>query len=61
MRNDIKKSEEAMLANYEACHSNTCLFKELRKFIHMISRLSTGTNPDAHYVCGHITLFLFLK
>lgn len=39
MGNVIKRSEEAMLTNYEACDSNTCLFKELN-FIHITSRLS---------------------
>lgn len=39
MGNDIKRSEEAMLTNYEASDSNTSLFKELN-FIHIISRLS---------------------
>lgn len=54
MRNDIKRSKGTMLTNYETCHSNTCLLKQLKNFIQIISRLSTGTNPEGHYVCSHV-------
>lgn len=54
MRNDIKRREGAMLTNYEACHANTCLFKQLKNFIHIISRLSRETNREGHHVCSHV-------
>lgn len=43
-----------MLTNYESCHSNICIFKQLRYLVQTTSRLSTGTNPEGHYVCSHI-------
>lgn len=43
-----------MLTNYETCHSNTCLLKQLRNFVQIISRLSTGKDPEGHYVRCHV-------
>lgn len=59
MGNDIKKSEEVMLTNYEAGDSITCLFKELN-YSHYLKAIP-GTNPDGHYVCSHIIFFFLVK
>lgn len=53
MRNGVNRSGGAMLTNYEACHSNICIFKQLRYLVQTTSILSTGTNPEGDYVCSH--------
>lgn len=60
MGNDIKRSEEAMLTNYEACDSNTCLLKEL-SFIHITSRLSQEQIQMVTMFVVILSLFFLVK